>query len=107
MSNPLGFLGRLVSGKVRRAREPVAHSESAVTQAPTSARAPLIFESLEPRLLLAADPLGITAGLWTQMWGLVYGEFRGSPRKAYVALAGGIILYIIGAYLIAPGSQEL
>jgi hypothetical protein len=48
-----------------------------------------------------AFPLGITSGLWTQMWGLVYGEFRGSPPKAYVALAGGIILYIIGAYLIA------
>ena len=27
-----------------------------------SAPAPLIFETLEPRLLLAADPLGITAG---------------------------------------------
>ena len=27
-----------------------------------SAPAPLIFETLEPRILLAADPLGITAG---------------------------------------------
>lgn len=48
-----------------------------------------------------AFPLGITSGLWTQMWGLVYGEFRGSPRAAYVALAGGIALYVIGGYIIA------
>ncbi len=48
-----------------------------------------------------AFPLGITAGLWTQMWGLVYGEFKGSPRRAYVALAGGILLYVIGGYIIA------
>ena len=29
---------------------------------PSSASKPLVFETLEPRLLLAADPLGITAG---------------------------------------------
>lgn len=52
-----------------------------------------------------AFPLGITSGLWTQMWGLVYGEFRGSPPKAYAALLGGVILYIIGGYLIATMSQ--
>lgn len=47
-----------------------------------------------------AFPLGITSGLWTQMWGLVYGEFRGSPPKAYAALFGGVVLYIIGGYMI-------
>jgi hypothetical protein len=47
-----------------------------------------------------AFPLGITSGLWTQMWGLAYGEFRGSPPRAYIALFAGIALYIIGAYLI-------
>jgi hypothetical protein len=48
-----------------------------------------------------AFPLGITSGLWTQLWGLRYGEFKGAPPIAYVALFGGIVLYIIGAYLIA------
>jgi hypothetical protein len=48
-----------------------------------------------------AYPLGITSGLWTQMWGLVYGEFKGAPRSAYVALFGGVVLYIIGGYIIA------
>ncbi len=52
-----------------------------------------------------AFPLGITSGLWTQMWGLVYGEFKGSPPRAYVALFGGVLLYIIGGYIIATMSQ--
>jgi hypothetical protein len=46
-------------------------------------------------------PLGITGGLWTQMWGLIYGEFEGSPKSAYFLLGGGMICYIIGAFLIA------
>jgi hypothetical protein len=46
-------------------------------------------------------PLGITAGLWTQLWGLVYGELRGAPRRAYLALFLGIALYLLGAYVIA------
>ncbi|HZQ07823.1 MAG TPA: hypothetical protein VFD70_14660 [Anaerolineae bacterium] len=52
-----------------------------------------------------AFPLGITSGLWTQMWGLVYGEFRGSPRSAYFALFVGVALYIFGAYLIVSTLQ--
>jgi hypothetical protein len=46
-------------------------------------------------------PLGITAGFWTQMWGLVYGEFEGSPRRAYVLLGAGVLCYLIGAFVIA------
>lgn len=46
-------------------------------------------------------PLGITAGLWTQMWGLVYGEFKGSPRRTYVYLFSGILCYLIGAFVIS------
>jgi len=46
-------------------------------------------------------PLGFTAGLWTSMWGLVYGEFRGSARSAYVLLGGSMLSYLIGALLIA------
>jgi hypothetical protein len=51
-----------------------------------------------------AFPLGITSGLWTQLWGLKYGEFKDSPPRAYVALFGGVGLYI-GAYLIASMSS--
>lgn len=46
-------------------------------------------------------PLGFTSGLWTQLWGLVYGEFRGASKKAYLWLAAGVILYGVGAWLIA------
>lgn len=45
-------------------------------------------------------PLGISAGLWTQMWGLVYGEFTGSPKSAYYLLGGGVFCYIIGVMII-------
>lgn len=46
-------------------------------------------------------PLGITSGLWTQVWGLSYGEFKGTPKRAYLALFSGIGLYLVGAYMIA------
>lgn len=46
-------------------------------------------------------PLGLTGGLWTQLWGLMYGEFKGASRKAYGALILAICLYLIGAMLIA------
>jgi glucose uptake protein GlcU len=46
-------------------------------------------------------PLGITGGLWTQMWGLIYGEFKGSPRTSYFFLAGGVVCYILGSLIIA------
>ncbi len=46
-------------------------------------------------------PLGITAGLWTQMWGLVYGEFKGSPKKTYFYLFLGIVCYLVGAFVIS------
>jgi hypothetical protein len=52
-----------------------------------------------------AFPLGITSGLWTQMWGLVYGELKGSPPRAYIALFSGLILYVVGAYIIATGAR--
>ncbi len=30
-----------------------------------------------------AFPLGLSSGLITQLWGIVYGEFKGSPKQAY------------------------
>jgi hypothetical protein len=48
-----------------------------------------------------AFPLAMLGGLVTQMWGLLYGEYKGSSRKAYYYLAGSFIFYMIGAYIIA------
>ncbi len=50
---------------------------------------------------VVAWPLGITGGLWTQLWGLYYGEFEGSPRKAYVLLFSGLLCYLIGVFVIS------
>ena len=46
-------------------------------------------------------PLGITAGLWTQMWGLIFGEFKGSPKRTYLYLFAGIFCYLVGAFVIS------
>ena len=51
----------LINRAKGRRHENAAGSEL-VSAPKLSSRAPLIFETLEPRLLLAADPLGITAG---------------------------------------------
>lgn len=48
-------------------------------------------------------PLGVTSNLWTQIWGLVYGEFKGFPPKVYVALYLGFAFYLIGAAIMALG----
>lgn len=50
-------------------------------------------------------PLGVSSGFWTLMWGLVYGEFRHAPRRAYAALLGAMALYVFGVYLIAGGAE--
>jgi hypothetical protein len=46
-------------------------------------------------------PLGVSGGFWTQLWGLLYGELEGAPRRAYVALFSALFLYVLGVYLIA------
>jgi hypothetical protein len=50
-------------------------------------------------------PLGVTMGLWTQFWGLMYGEFKGASRRTYAALFAGIALYLIGTYLVGIQGQ--
>ena len=65
MSNPFRLANRVtrlfINRATRRQRENAAGSDSDSARK-LSSGAPLIFETLEPRLLLAADPLGITAG---------------------------------------------
>lgn len=46
-------------------------------------------------------PLGFTAGLWTQIWGIVYGEFKGSPKKVYFIFVFGVACYVVGAMIIS------
>ena len=48
-----------------------------------------------------AYPLGITSALWTQLWGLGYGEFKGAPKSAYVYLFLSFACYVAGACCVA------
>lgn len=46
-------------------------------------------------------PLGLTAGLWSQIWGLKNGEFKGAPISAFFFLGLGILCYLAGTFIIA------
>jgi drug/metabolite transporter (DMT)-like permease len=46
-------------------------------------------------------PLGLSGGLWTQFWGLVYGEFKSTPKIGYILLILGFLSYIIGVYIMS------
>jgi hypothetical protein len=41
-------------------------------------------------------PLGTTSQLWTYVWGLASGEFRGAPRLSYLLLLVGGVLFVVG-----------
>lgn len=41
-------------------------------------------------------PIGATSQLWTFAWGLATGEFKGAPRKSYLLIATGALLYLAG-----------
>ena len=41
-------------------------------------------------------PISTTSYLWTYVWGLITGEFKGAPRKSYLLLAAGAALYLAG-----------
>lgn len=44
---------------------------------------------------------GRTSNVWTYLWGLFYGEFKGSKRRTMAVLFSGILLYIAGTLLLA------
>ncbi len=50
-----------------------------------------------------AWPLGTSGNLWTYLWGLVYGEFKGASRKAWVLLGLTVALFLAGSALLALG----
>lgn len=48
-----------------------------------------------------AWPMGQTMSLWGYVWGLVYNEFAGLPRRAVIQLYCGLGLFVVGAGLFA------
>jgi glucose uptake protein GlcU len=48
-------------------------------------------------------PLGLTSNLWTQLWGIRYGEFKGAPKRAYILQFCSFACYVLGAFIIVSG----
>ena len=47
--------------------------------------------------------LGLASSLWTQIWGLVFGEFKGASAKSYIYQFLSFGCYVIGAYVLIIG----
>jgi hypothetical protein len=50
-----------------------------------------------------AWPLGTGGNLWTYLWGLAFGEFKGAPHKAWLLLGLTVALFAGGGVLLALG----
>lgn len=48
-----------------------------------------------------AWPMGTTSNIWSYIWGLGYGEFKGCSKKTYAILFSGMILFFAGVVLLA------
>ena len=53
-----------------------------------------------------AWPLGTAGNLWTYLWGLAFGEFKGAPRKAWILMGLMMFLFISGSTLLALGQYN-
>lgn len=47
--------------------------------------------------------IGKTADFWTYMWGIFYGEFRGSSVKTMITLFSGFAMYLVGVLMLLYG----
>jgi hypothetical protein len=50
-----------------------------------------------------AWPLGTAGNLWTYLWGLAFGEFKGAPRRAWALLGVTVFLFVAGGALLSMG----
>lgn len=48
-----------------------------------------------------ATAMGNSYHVWSYLWGLVYGEFKGACRKTYLLLVVGILLFVAGVLLLS------
>lgn len=51
-----------------------------------------------------ATVIGNSYHCWSYIWGLIYGEFKGTSKKTYGILFGGILLFIAGVILLSVNS---
>lgn len=51
-----------------------------------------------------ATVIGNSYHCWSYVWGLIYGEFKGTSKKTYGILFGGILLFVAGVILLSVNS---
>ena len=51
-----------------------------------------------------ATVIGNSYHCWSYIWGLIYGEFKGTSKKTYVILFGGMLLFVAGVVLLSINS---
>lgn len=51
-----------------------------------------------------ATVIGNSYHCWSYIWGLIYGEFKGTSKKTYGILFGGILLFVAGVILLSVNS---
>lgn len=50
--------------------------------------------------VVIATALGNSYNLWSYVWGLLYGEFKGASRKTYLILTCGIALFAVSSVIL-------
>lgn len=51
-----------------------------------------------------ATVIGNSYHCWSYIWGLIYGEFKGTSKKTYAILFGGMLLFVAGVILLSFNS---
>ena len=51
-----------------------------------------------------ATVIGNSYHCWSYIWGLIYGEFKGTSKKTYGILFGGMLLFVAGVILLSFNS---
>ena len=51
--------------------------------------------------VVVATPLGYSYSMWSYVWGLLYGEFKGATVRTYAVLAAGIALFVAGVVVLS------
>lgn len=62
----------------------------------------IIHTIAAPILSMAiAWPMGNSFHMWSYIWGIGYGEFRGASKRTYMVLIGGMSLFVVGVLLLS------
>jgi hypothetical protein len=51
--------------------------------------------------VVVATPLGYSYSMWSYVWGLLYGEFKGAKGRTYAVLGAGIVLFVAGVAVLS------